>query len=54
MPKKAALRFWLRAANFDRGTHQPGQHAGAIGYTALAVLHALLFDFPIHRPTRSI
>ena len=46
MPKKAAVRLWLRARDFDRGTHQPGLRGGAIGHTALAVLHALIFDFP--------
>ena len=24
MPKKAAVRLWHRARDFDRGTHQPG------------------------------
>jgi hypothetical protein len=45
MPKKAAVRLWHRARDFDRGTHQPGRHGGAVGPTALAVLHALIFDF---------
>jgi hypothetical protein len=30
---------------FDRSTHQPGHHGGAVGHTALQVLHALVFDF---------
>ena len=25
MPKKAAVRLWHRARDFDRGTHQPGR-----------------------------
>ena len=33
----------------DRGTHQPGRHGGAVGPTALQVLHALIFDFLNHR-----
>ena len=37
---------------FDRGTHQPGRHGGAVGHTALAVLHALIFDFLNHRTGR--
>src|SRR3954467_13910239 len=38
MPKKAAVRLWHRARDFDRGTHQPGRHGGAVGHTALQVL----------------
>jgi hypothetical protein len=45
MPKKQAIRLWHRARDFDRGTHQAGHHGGAVGPTALAVLHALIFDF---------
>jgi hypothetical protein len=52
MPKKAAVRLWHRARDFDRGTHQPGHHGGALGHTALAVLHALVFDFLNHRTGR--
>ena len=43
--KKAAVRLWHRARDFDRGTHQPGRHGGAVGPAGLAVLHALVFDF---------
>jgi hypothetical protein len=49
MPKKAAVRLWHRARDFDRGTHQPGRHGGDVGPTALAVLHALIFDFLNYR-----
>jgi hypothetical protein len=52
MPKKAAVRLWHRARDFDRGTHDPGQHGGAVGPTALQVLHALIFDFLNHRTGR--
>jgi hypothetical protein len=52
MPKKAAVRLWHRARDFDRGTHQVGRHGGAVGHTALAVLHALVFDFLNHRTGR--
>jgi hypothetical protein len=47
MAKKAAIRLWSghRARDFDRGTYQPGRHGGALGHTALAVLHALIFAF---------
>jgi hypothetical protein len=44
VPKKAAVRLWHCARDFDRGSHQPGQHGGAVGHTGLAVLHALTFD----------
>ena len=30
MAKKAAVRLWHRARDFDRGTHQPGRHGGAV------------------------
>jgi hypothetical protein len=52
MPKKAAIRLWHRARDFDRGTHQAGRHGGAVGHAALAVLHALIFDFLNHRSGR--
>jgi hypothetical protein len=52
MAKKAAVRLWHRARDFDRGTHQPGHHGGAVGHTGLAVLHALIFDFLNHRTGR--
>jgi hypothetical protein len=49
MPKKQAVRLWHRARDFDRGSHQPGRHGGAVGHTAL---HALIFDFLNHRTGR--
>jgi hypothetical protein len=52
LPKKAAVKLWHRARDFDRGTHQPGHHGGAVGHTGLAVLHALIFDFMNHRTGR--
>jgi hypothetical protein len=52
MPKKQAVRLWHRARDFDRGTHQPGRHGGAVGPTALQVLHTLIFDFLNHRTGR--
>jgi len=45
LPKKAAVKLWHRARDFDRQTHKPGQHGGAVGPSGLQVLHALLFDF---------
>ena len=52
MPKKAAVKLWHRARDFDRSTHEPGHHGGALGHTGLAVLHALIFDFLNHRTGR--
>jgi hypothetical protein len=52
MPKKAAVRLWHRARDFDHGTHQPGRHGSSVGPTALAVLHSLIFDFLNHRTGR--
>ena len=48
----ARVRLWHRARDFDRGTHQPGHHGGAVGHAGLAVLHALIFDFLNHRTGR--
>lgn len=45
MPKKAAVRLWHRARDFDRQSHVAGRHGGAVGPAALQVLHALIFDF---------
>ena len=52
MPKKQAIRLWRRAREFDRQSHEPGRHGGAVGRTALAVLHSLVFDFLNHRTGR--
>jgi hypothetical protein len=52
LAKKAAVRLWHRARDFDRGTHQHGHHGGALGHAGLAVLHALIFDFLNHRTGR--
>ena len=48
------MRLWHRARDFDRGTHQPGRHGGAVGHTGLQVLHALVFDFLNIAPAGSI
>lgn len=45
LPKKAATRLWHRARDFDRQTRRDGHHGGAVGHSALQVLHALIFDF---------
>jgi hypothetical protein len=44
MPKKKAVKLWHRARDFDRQTKEKGKHGGAVGHTALQVLHALIFD----------
>ena len=45
LSKKEAARRWHKARRFERETHEPGKHGGAVGRTGLAVLYALLFDF---------
>jgi hypothetical protein len=45
LSKKEAARRWHKARRFDRQTHEPGKHGGAVGRTGLAVLYALMFDF---------
>jgi hypothetical protein len=45
MPKRAAVKLWHRARDFDRSTHTPGNHGGAVGHSAMLVLHSLIFDF---------
>lgn len=52
MPRKVAVRLYHRAREWDRATHTPGRHGGAIGRTALAVLHSLIFDFMCYRTGR--
>ena len=45
LSKKVATRLFHRARQFDRQTNRPGHHGGAVGPTALQVLHTLIFDF---------
>jgi hypothetical protein len=45
IPKKAATRLWHRARDFDRQTRRKAHHGGAVGHSALQVLHTLIFDF---------
>ena len=52
VPKKAVVRLWHRARDFDRRTRRPGRHGGAVGHAALQVLHALIFDFLNYRSGR--
>jgi hypothetical protein len=44
--RKVAAKLWHRARHFDRMTKRGDRcHGGAVGPTALQVLHALIFDF---------
>jgi Helix-turn-helix domain len=52
MPKKAAVKLWHRARDFDRQTRRKDHHGGAVGHIALQVLHALIFDFMNYRSGR--
>jgi hypothetical protein len=45
LPKKAAVKLWHRARDFDRQSRKKSCHGGAVGHTGLLVLHALIFDF---------
>jgi hypothetical protein len=51
-PKAAMLRLLRRAEDLDAATHQPGQHGGAVGPTALQVLRTLVIRFLNHRTGR--
>ena len=44
MPKKAAVKLWHRARDFERRTRRPGRQDGVLGRNGLAVLHTLIFD----------
>ena len=52
LPKKAAVKLWHRARDFDRQTRRKDRHGGAVGHAALQVLHALIFDFLNYRSGR--
>jgi Helix-turn-helix domain len=52
LPKKEAAKRWHKARRFDRQTHTPGKHGGALGRSGLAVFYVLLFDFLDHTTGR--
>ena len=52
LSKKDAASRWHKARRFDRQTHEPGKHGGAIGRTGLQVFYVLLFDFLDHNTGR--
>jgi len=45
MPKRAAVKLYHRARDFERRTRPPGKQDGALGRNGLAVLHAMIFGF---------
>jgi hypothetical protein len=52
MPKRAAIRIYHKAVDWDRRGKLAGRHGGLIGSHVLPVLHALIFDFLNHRTGR--
>jgi hypothetical protein len=52
MPKKAAIRLYHRALEWNRRGKLAGCHGGLIGSHVLMVLHSLIFDFLNHRTGR--
>src|SRR5262249_47418994 len=45
LAKKEAAKWWHKARRFDRQTHRPGGHGGAIGHIGLKVYYTLIFEF---------
>ena len=45
LSRKLTAKLWHKARQWDRETHQPGQHGGCVGRTALSVLYTIAFDF---------
>lgn len=45
MPKKAAIRIYHKAVEWNRRGKFAGRHGGLIGSHVLLVLHSLIFDF---------
>src|SRR5437764_1073595 len=52
MPKKAAIRIYHKAMNWNRSGKLAGRHGGLIGSHVLIVLHTLIFDFLNHATGR--
>jgi len=52
MPKKAAIRIYHKAVEWNRRDKLAGKHGGLIGSHVLLVLHTLIFDFLNHRTGR--
>jgi hypothetical protein len=52
MPKKAAIRIYHKALEWNRRGKLAGRHGGLIGSHVLMVLHSLIFDFLNHKTGR--
>jgi hypothetical protein len=52
MPKKAAIRIYHKAVEWNRSGKLAGCHGGLIGSHVLLVLHTLIFDFLNHATGR--
>ena len=52
MPKKAAIRIYHKAVEWNRRGKLAGRHGGLIGSHDLLVLHSMIFDFLNHRTGR--
>lgn len=52
MPKKAAIRIYHKALEWNRRGKLAGKHGGMIGSHVLLVLHTLIFGFLNHRTGR--
>ncbi len=52
MPKKAAIRIYHKAVEWNRRDKLAGCHGGVIGSHVLLVLHSLIFDFLNHKTGR--
>jgi hypothetical protein len=52
MPKKAVIRIYHKAVEWNRRGKLAGKHGGIIGSHVLLVLHTLIFDFLNHTTGR--
>jgi hypothetical protein len=52
LPKKAAIRVYHKAVEWNRRGKLAGCHGGLIGSHVLLVLHSLIFDFLNHKTGR--
>lgn len=52
MPKKAAIRIYHKAVEWNRSGKLAGCHGGLVGSHVLLVLHTLIFDFLNHTTGR--
>ena len=52
MPRKAAVRIYYKALQWNGRGKVPGRHGGLLGMPALLVLHTMIFDFLNHKTGR--